>query len=119
MDCLHQAGVEIVSPNFMNQRVLSADKTFVPRVSRRTPSVDKQEGLPEAVVFDKADEAESMEKLRERHSQLRRDIESLKSSLSDETDKTLRSQIQKKIEALETRLTRLTVHIAQAEGGEK
>ena len=119
MDCLHQAGVEIVSPNFMNQRVLSADKTFVPRVSRRTPSVDKQEGLPEAVVFDKADEAESLEKLRERHSQLRRDIESLKSSLSDETDKTLRSQIQKKIEALETRLTRLTVHIAQAEGGEK
>lgn len=119
LDHLHRAGVEIVSPSFMNQRVLSADRIFIPKVSPETRGLDRHKELPEAVVFDKADEAESLEKLRERHAQLREEIEVLKSSLSDAADETSRSQIQEKIESLETRLTRLTEYVAKREGGEK
>ncbi|TFG47864.1 MAG: mechanosensitive ion channel [Candidatus Brocadiia bacterium] len=118
-DHLHQAGVEIISPSFMNQRILSNDNIFIPKVSRKPQSSDKQEVLPEAVVFDKAEEAESLEKLHERHAKLQKEIEELKSSLSDESDEALRSQIQKKIDSLKTRSTRLIEYIKQRDGGEE
>jgi small conductance mechanosensitive channel len=115
LDTLHQAGVEIVSPTFMNQRVLNADRVFIPKVSRDTRDNDMKKELPEAVVFDKADEAESMEKLRDRHAQLRKETEEMKSSMSDTSDETMRSRIEEKIASMETQLKHLTEYIAQRE----
>ncbi|MBW2380297.1 MAG: mechanosensitive ion channel, partial [Deltaproteobacteria bacterium] len=38
LDALHRAGIEIVSPTFMNQRQLAADRMFIPEVRHATPS---------------------------------------------------------------------------------
>ncbi|MEM8708809.1 MAG: mechanosensitive ion channel domain-containing protein [Actinomycetota bacterium] len=62
LDHCHQAGIEIVSPSFMNQRQVN-DQTFIPQ-RRFRPAVDPaDEVLPESIVFDKADQAASRETL--------------------------------------------------------
>ena len=65
LDELHGAGVEIVSPAFMDQRQLPSGRKVMPR---RTASPEAQGAgesvLPrEEVVFDKAEQAVSQEKL--------------------------------------------------------
>lgn len=64
LDGCHGAGIEIVSPAFMNQRQVN-DVRFIPR-RRRTARPDHgidPEQLPEAMLFDKAEQAESRESL--------------------------------------------------------
>ena len=62
LDSLHAAGIEIVSPNFMNTRVVSDDKRFVPKPTRKvTPAQAMQ---AEDIAFDKAEEASSAEEIR-------------------------------------------------------
>ena len=64
MDCLHGAGIEIVSPNFMNTRALAPDARFVPAAGGVAERVEPPaEELPEEVIFDKAEEAETREEL--------------------------------------------------------
>lgn len=63
LDTLHADGIEIVSPNFMNQRVLPLDQQVVPVVDP-VQTRDASAATMEAIAFDKADEAESLEKLR-------------------------------------------------------
>lgn len=62
LDALHVAGIEIVSPSFMNTRVIPDDKLFVPRPSRKTAQQETRQA--EDVAFDKAEEAASAEELR-------------------------------------------------------
>ena len=62
LDALHTADIEIVSPNFMNTRALAAGSRVVPAPSRR--SAQKPETRAEAVAFDKAEDAASVEKIR-------------------------------------------------------
>lgn len=62
LDGCHEAGIEIVSPAFMNQRQVN-DVEFIPR-RRYRPRLDDEiaaEDLPEAMLFDKAEQAESRE----------------------------------------------------------
>ncbi|MBU0594064.1 MAG: mechanosensitive ion channel family protein [Gammaproteobacteria bacterium] len=62
LDVLHDDGVEIVSPTFMSQRQL-------PEVRKVIPEADAADGIsretaeeePEALIFDKAEEAEKLE----------------------------------------------------------
>ena len=64
LDALHSGGVEIVSPGFMNTRVIDAGARNVP--SQPVRAVDDQQRLtPDDVVFDKAQQAESLENLKE------------------------------------------------------
>lgn len=119
LDQLHQAGIEIVSPTFMNQRVLGADRIFIPKYVPKFSGPEKSKELPEAVVFDKADEAESLDKLRERRSLLKEEIDAAKGAVADATDESSRSELEAKKNTLETRLARLTEYIVQREGGEK
>ncbi len=62
LDALHEANVEIVSPNFMNTRALDKGERFIPIPSRKT--VTQVQAQPEQVVFDKAEEAASVERVR-------------------------------------------------------
>lgn len=119
MDCLHKAGIEIVSPTFMNQRALHENKTFIPKVYQAQVSETKQEERPESIVFDKADEAESLENLRERQEKMRKDIESLKSSISEAPDDASRDEIKQQIEKTEVRLKQLTNYIQQREDNQE
>jgi small conductance mechanosensitive channel len=66
LDTLHSAGVEIVSPAFTNARVLDAGKLMIPPRSRATAAENGQDAAPVNVVFDKAEDAASLARLRER-----------------------------------------------------
>jgi small-conductance mechanosensitive channel len=61
LDALHRAGIEIVSPTFMNQRQLAAERVFIPDVRQATPSkpYTPEEAHPEERMFDKAEQAET------------------------------------------------------------
>jgi small-conductance mechanosensitive channel len=62
LDNLHLAGIEIVSPTFMNSRVYSVDREFIPEPSSRIRKPVQPEA--ETIVFDKATEAASVETMK-------------------------------------------------------
>ena len=64
LDTLHRNGVEIVSPNFMNQRQVTDAGKFIPKVKKKTAAKAKETAGPDTVVFDKADQVEKAEDLR-------------------------------------------------------
>ena len=65
LDSLHAADIEIVSPNFMNTRQLGPEVRILPKETapRVTPPAS---GLPESLVFDKAEAAGQAEELKDR-----------------------------------------------------
>jgi len=64
LDTLHKNGVEIVSPNFMNQRQVTDAGKFIPKVKKRKTTKATDTVGPDTVVFDKADQVEKAEDLR-------------------------------------------------------
>ena len=89
LDALHRTGIEIVSPTFMNQRQLSADRVFIPEVRRATkskpPAAD--ESRPEERMFDKADLAEKEGKAEQQLESVVEEIDQLKKNETGEADK--------------------------------
>jgi hypothetical protein len=78
LDTLHGNGVEIVSPNFMNTRTFPEDRHFVPAsVFTGQDLVDDRQ---DAVVFDKAMDAEALEKSKQ---ELTTAIETLEAELKE------------------------------------
>jgi len=78
LDVLHGAGIEIVSPSFMNQRQLPENRRFIPP----QPAVEQPpaaEEAPEEMIFDKAEEAEQKERARQALEEVEAKIASLKS----------------------------------------
>lgn len=59
VDELHSVGIEIVSPGFINQRQVN-DTVFIPKVNKKSATVVENK-KPENLIFDKADQAESIE----------------------------------------------------------
>ncbi|MDJ0916607.1 MAG: mechanosensitive ion channel [Woeseiaceae bacterium] len=105
LDTLHAAGIEIVSPNFMNTRALAAGDTVIP-VVRRTAG-DEDAVKAESLAFDKADEAASIEELRKRIEALTAEIEA-----PSEAGVGRGADV---LERLETRRARLVAMLADAE----
>jgi small conductance mechanosensitive channel len=97
MDELHAAGIEIVSPTFMNTRQLSVDDRMIPKVTGDDESATLA-ATPEDVVFDKAEEAQSVEQLRERFEKLGADIADLEKSLKESKDDRERQGIETRID---------------------
>ena len=60
LDSLHDAGIEIVSPAFMNQRLVT-DLEIIPKKLKK-PEVDRQLTQDtDSLIFDKAEKAETIE----------------------------------------------------------
>ena len=78
LDRLHDAGVEIMSPTFMNQRALSVDDTVLPS----SPTTGRP--LPRAQeddrIFDKAVKAGRLEQLRDARADLESEIRELEAA---------------------------------------
>ena len=97
IDSLHDAGIEIVSPNFMNQKQVG-DTVFIPK---KIPSKIKEpikDSLPEDLIFDKAEEAEGIEKKKELLANVEAKIKKGNEELKSVESKEQREQIEKKIE---------------------
>ena len=97
LDALHAADIEIVSPNFMNTRAIAADVKLIP-VPSQAVSADEQ---PEAetIVFDKADEAASVDGIRIAIEQTEAELKALDDA-AGETDPAERAALEKNKERL-------------------
>ncbi|MDG1255702.1 MAG: hypothetical protein P8Q24_08535 [Glaciecola sp.] len=106
LDTLHQAQVEIMSPNFMNTRNIADAPPAIPKAtetpSERMPkhAASNSESTPEDMIFDKAEEAEQKERS---SMELSEDIKALNEQLKDAKDEQkdrLELQIARKKEQL-------------------
>jgi hypothetical protein len=100
LDAMHAAGIEIVSPNFMNTRALSAEQRFIAQAAPRRKAEDAEATKAEDVAFDVATEAASVE-------ELRKTLERLEAELDGEdarADKALRGQLETRKASLEAEL---------------
>ncbi len=98
LDSLHRAGIEIVSPTFMNQRQLEKSQLFIPRAShaKKSRTSSAEETRPEELMFDKADKAASAAQVETELQAVVDEIEKLEQSESDESGKELdEAQIEK------------------------
>ncbi len=77
LDVLHDHGIEIVSPGFMNQRALDPERQIIP--SKRWEQQEAHKTV-EQVVFDKAEKAERREGQKAR---LRQEIEAAQKALEE------------------------------------
>ena len=81
LDRMHEAGVEIVSPSFMNQRPMDPSKPVIPRREHRP--VDNEEMNVEQLMFDKAEMAARGQRLRQQRDKLLADIKTLQENPDD------------------------------------
>ena len=95
LDQLHAAGIEIVSPNFMNQRQLPAGQVFS-AAPQYANIKDGSELSPEAKIFDKAEKVVKIRALLDDVARLKVTIDEDTSSL-EEADKERRAQIKLRI----------------------
>lgn len=101
LDHLHEGGVEIVSPSFMNQRPLRPEQVFIPRTLVHDAEGDSLlDTQPESLVFDKADEAESAEALKIRHEKMVQRLKQAEEDLKACVDETEREQLARLVERL-------------------
>ena len=108
LDCLHEDGIEIVSPTFMNQRRVESGRRFMPEVSQpKAADRESEEVAPEDIVFDKAEEAESLERLRERYEVLEASQKELKARLHETLTDTQREELKSEIDQLDRRRERI------------
>lgn len=104
LDSLHNAGIEIVSPNFMNQRVLEKGQEIIPKRIKPTPAKTKEE-TPESIIFDKAEKAESLDHQKKKIEEDIEAISQLKKTAKETTGED-REKLDKKIETAEAIVTK-------------
>jgi len=95
IDALHEAGIEIVSPSFMNQKPVG-DTLFIPE-KYRPKNTTKEESAPEAVIFDKAEEAENIEKKKQLVADLDKEILMRNEELQKVKDESVKKEIEQKL----------------------
>jgi len=96
IDSLHQAGIEIVSPNFMNQKQVG-DTIFIPQKYRTKNKQVLEENTPENLIFDKAEEAEGIEKKKKLLAEVEEKIKKGNEELKSVNNQELKEQLEKKI----------------------
>ncbi len=75
LDRLHGGGIEIVSPAFMNQRRLDARDAVIPAAPRHDSA--EEDSHAEELMFDKAELAARIARLRAKREELKAEIEAL------------------------------------------
>ena len=95
-DELHSAGIEIVSPNFMNQRQVG-ETVFIPKKHRVKDKTILEDNKPEAIIFDKAEEAEHIEKRKKMVDDVETKIKESEQQLKDVKDEKEKVLIEEKI----------------------
>ncbi|MEZ4288900.1 MAG: mechanosensitive ion channel [Polyangiales bacterium] len=102
LDSLHNAGIEIVSPTFMNQRQYDPSATFIPAHSspRHRPR-RSESNHPEQHIFDKAENAERKSELGEAIAKCEEEIALLEKDPPKDLSET---EVQKRVDELKSKL---------------
>jgi hypothetical protein len=112
LDALHEAGIEIVSPSFMNTRAIREGQTFIPTRSR--PSAQPAGVQAEEIAFDKAEEAASAEKIRIEVEKLDAELAAL-AEAAEHPDEKARERIENRKAVLVEQLKALSEQIKAEE----
>ncbi len=116
LDGLHAAGIEIVSPNYMNTRSLGAGVRSVPAgVPMAQVENDDNHPDPDAVVFDKAQQAEDLDKLKKEYTEASQELIGIEQELKEAGPGDQRKPLNLKKKKLEARLLRTDKGIKKLE----
>lgn len=117
LDALHEEQIEIVSPNFINQRIFSPDQFFLPDEDSVIPSgwMPVRKDPRGEVIFDKAEQAASLADLRARRNDLADEDLQLRESMSKATDPKEIERAQALVDWNQRRLERIDLAIHEAE----
>ncbi len=77
LDSLHQAGIEIASPNIMAQRPVADGHQFIPVKTHSTHIPVESESTPDERIFDKAERAAEKERLTAERDQIDSELRSM------------------------------------------
>jgi small-conductance mechanosensitive channel len=113
LDALHHASIEIVSPGFVNARMIKEGDRFIPPEAR-SDSPATQSPKPESLVFDKAEQAESLANLRKALAELDESIDTLEKE-TKHTAGPVKDAHRERTEALRTQRERLADVIKERE----
>ena len=112
LDSLHEANIEIMSPNFVNQRQIKDEPPAIPKKLKQS---EKEEAKKldnvstEHVMFDKAQEAETIENRKEKIVEIEGKVkgfeEEMKETQDSEAKEALKEKIQKWKEIREKLIT--------------
>ena len=82
-------------------------ETTAPPAAEGTPQEPEEKAGPESVVFDKAEQAELVEDLRERHRLMGEELKKMEGSLRDKKDDVEREKLQSQIDWHKSQMERL------------
>jgi len=114
LDELHAAGIEVVSPNYMNTRSLDGVARVVPK-NVRAGAAEPDEPDPDSVVFDKAQQAEALEKLKKDYTGMSQELIGIEQELKDAGPGKGRQPLNLKKKKLEAKMLRIEKDIKQHE----
>lgn len=119
LDELHNAGIEIMSPTFVGQRQVN-EIEFIPQKpkAKEIQKLEKQvnvTGAPENIMFDKAEEAESIEKRKENVEGIDTKLAKLEAQLVEEQDTVQQEALSAKIEQLKELKEKIKTRITEKE----
>ncbi len=114
IDQLHGAGIEIVSPTFMNQRQYRTERTFMPaKVFGRQEELEER--ASDSVVFDKAAKAESLKEVKDRHAHIIEQVKELEALKKSSEKDLVKQELQDRIDRLLSQAQRWEQLIAKRE----
>lgn len=114
IDALHAANIEIVSPSFMNTRNFANHESFISEVDVRQAETSSSTS-PDALVFDKAEKAESVEKMREKLKELQNRLKDCQKVVAETKEGKSQATVLMECEPLESRIERLRALIEKRE----
>ncbi len=117
LDALHGADIEIVSPTFMNTLVREKHHRAMPKPSLHVQEEEKLLDI-ESIVFDKAEEAETKDSIRQKIIKIEEGIEKLKAAVKPGMEDTLRESLKARIQNLENLKTKMQTSLEILEKSE-
>lgn len=112
LDTLHQASIEIVSPNFMNTKDVSRQTFVANSISKGPAPIGNKD--PEDIIFDKAEQAATLEEQKTYLAEVDQRIEALQEELS-EASEAQKESIDKAVKKLQRQQTQLQSKISVGE----
>jgi small-conductance mechanosensitive channel len=119
LDALHEDGIEIMSPTFVGQRQVN-EIEFIPKKAKakeveQLEKETKAVGTPENIIFDKAEEAKSIEDRKEHLENINQKIVDLNMQKTLEKDSLVKEKIEHKKEQLEKIKEKIETRIVSEE----
>jgi small-conductance mechanosensitive channel len=114
LEVMHGHGLEVASPTIMDQRPKPADSTTIPEQPVRHGAPQALSAAPEDIIFDKAEEAASLEELRQQGEEFRQQLKDLKATRKTVTGDDGQA-VEREIEIAEKRLERIGKQIERRE----